>query len=150
MNEQDIARQTMVENRLLKTIMEGIRDTLVWETRTDFSRKLTTLRFISQSLQRHLEHLMALEEYDGYMDFVAARCPHLSKTVGALRQDHERFRNGMRRLWHRLERASATDAGAFVDLCADMDEFLTKLDEHNETETKLMQEAFEKREGGAG
>src|SRR5438445_9178007 len=151
MNEQDIARQTMLENRLLQTIMEGIREALVWKTRgTDFSRKLTTLRFISQSLHRHLEHLMTLEEYDGYMDFVVARCPHLSKTVAALRQDHDRFRSGMRQLWHRLERASPADAGTFVDVCADMDEFLTKLEEHNKTETRLMQEAFERTEGREG
>jgi len=148
MNEPDIAQQTMVENRLLKTIMEGIHDALLWKpTGRDFSRKLTTLRFISQSLQRHLEHLMTLEEYDGYMEFVRKRCPYLGKTVEALRQDHEGFRAGMRRLSHRLERLSATDAGAFVDVCADMDEFLTKLDRHSQTETKLMQEAFSRAEG---
>jgi hypothetical protein len=146
MNEQDIAQQTLVENRLMQTIMEGIREALVWKTGTDFSRKLTTLRFISQSLQ----HLMALEVYDGYMDFVVARCPHLGKTVAALRQDHERFRSSMRRLWHRLERASTAEGSEFVDLCADMDEFLIKLEEHNRTETKLMQEAFERTEGREG
>jgi len=151
MNEQDIAQQTTVENRLLQTIMEGIRETLVWKpTGTDFSRKLTTLRFISQSLQRHLEHLMTLEEYDGYMDFVMTRCPHLSKHVEELRQDHERFRSSMRRLTHRLERASPADSGLFIDLCGDMDELLTKIDAHGKMETKLMQEALERMEGGEG
>jgi hypothetical protein len=151
MSEQDIAQQTIVENRLLKTIMEGIRETLVWKpTGTDFSRKLTTLRFISQSLQRHLEHLMTLEEYDGYMDFVVTRCPHLSKTVETLRQDHDCFRGNMRRLCHQIERASSADAGTFVDICANMDDFLTKLEAHNKTETRLMQEAFERTEGGEG
>jgi hypothetical protein len=147
MNEQDVAQQTMVENRLLSTIMEGIRETLVWKPSKDFGRKLTTLRFISQSLQRHLEHLMALEEYDGYMDFVTQRCPHLVKTVQDLRQDHDGIRSGMSRLSHRLERVSPADGGGFLDLCADMDEFLTKLDRHRQTEMKVMEEAFARPRG---
>jgi len=150
MNPEDIAQQTKLESRLLRTIMEGIRQALVWETRgADIGRKLTTLRFITQSLQRHLEHLLTLEEFDGYMDFVVKTCPRLAKTVDVLRQDHDGFRKSLRRIVHRLERASPADSGNFVDICADMDEFLDKLQEHDRTETKLLQEAMSV-EGGEG
>jgi hypothetical protein len=149
MNRQDIAEQTMVENGLLRTIMEGIRTTTAWKVKgTDLTRKLTTLRFICQSLQRHLDHLLTLEEFDGYMDFVRATRPEFTRTVEALRLDHDNFRDGIRRLVHRLERASPADTCGFVDICADTDDFLTKIEAHTKTETKLLQEAFARAEGG--
>ena len=46
---------------------------------------MSTLRFITQSLQRHLERVLALEEYDGYMDLVLHESPRLSNTVAALK-----------------------------------------------------------------
>ena len=66
----DIAQQTVVEDGILKLLVEGLRSALAWKVTNDFSRKLSSVRFITQSFQRHLERLMALEEYDGYMGWM--------------------------------------------------------------------------------
>jgi hypothetical protein len=151
MNPTDIAQQTLVENNMLSLITEGLRNTLAWQVKGDnFSRKLTTLRFITQSLERHLEHLFALEEVDGYMDHVLRTAPQLAKTVDALKQDHEHFRGVVRRIVHRLERISPTDRLGFNDLCDDLTGQLDKLDEHHRKEVDLLQEALEREEGGEG
>ena len=68
---QNIAKQTEVESGLVKLLIEGLRSTVDWKVHGgDFSRKLSTLRFIVRSFQGHMERLFALEEYDGYMDLV--------------------------------------------------------------------------------
>ena len=82
MAHQDIAQQTLLEHGMLNHLTDALRSVIDWKFQgDDFSRKLSTLRFIAQSFQRHLERLMALEEYDGYMDMVGGLSPHLGKDV---------------------------------------------------------------------
>jgi hemerythrin-like domain-containing protein len=148
---EDIARQMLVENQMLNYITEGLRQTLSWKLREgDFTRKLSTLRFMSQSFQRHLEHLLALEEFDGYMDQVLQHSPHLSKNVDTLKADHERLRRGARLLMQRLERAGTDNAETFQRICEDFREYLRSLESHNRSEAALLQEAFEREAGGEG
>jgi hypothetical protein len=147
----DMAQQTLVEHTMLKHLMEGLRATVAWKLHgAGLSRKLSTLRFIAQSLQRHLEHLLALEEYDGYMDRVLATSPRLSKTVDALREQHDVFRRGVSRMVHGLEQVSSSDDTGFTGLCNDLLVLLDKLDAHNRKEIHLIQEAFERDGGGEG
>ncbi len=62
MEPHEIAEQIKVEHFLLKQIMEGLRITTAWQVEgTDASRKLSTLRFIAGSFQRHLDRLRTLE-----------------------------------------------------------------------------------------
>src|SRR5450631_3017505 len=96
----DLAQQTLVEQNMLLLIIEGLRTTLAWEVQgDDFTRKLSTLRFISVSFQRHLERVLALEEYDGYMDLVLHASPQSGNNVDTLRQEHDHLRK--RRQPHR-------------------------------------------------
>jgi hemerythrin-like domain-containing protein len=146
---QEIAQQTLVENDMLKLLMEGLRSTVAWKVQgNDFSRKLSTLRFIVRSFQGHLDRLFALEEYDGYMDLVEKKSPRLSRTVDALRMEHDRFRTGIRRIVHGLEQVSSTNQALFVKLCDELLVLLKELNEHCKRETDLFQEAFEQDRGG--
>jgi len=148
---QDITQQTVVEMGMFKMLMEGLRTTLAWKVQgNDFSRKLSTVRFMVQSFQRHQERLFALEEYDGYMSLVEQNAPQLSRTVDALKQQHEKFRIGARRISHALERIASTDAARFACLCDDMLELLDGLEQHNKKEAELFQEAMERDSGGEG
>jgi hypothetical protein len=150
-NHRDIAQQTVIENGLLKNLIEGLRAALAWQVQgEDFSRKLSTVLFIARSFQRHLERLMTLEEVDGYMDIVLEAKPSLARAVDSLRRDHDRFRRTARRLVHQIERVPASDFTGFVDACADWGDFLRTLDRHNKREARLFQEAFEREEGGEG
>jgi hemerythrin-like domain-containing protein len=132
-------------------IMEGLHKTLSWKTSgDDFARKLSTLRFISQSFQRHLERVLALEEFDGYMDLVLQSSPGAAKTVDGLRQEHEQFRKEARHIVLRFERVARTDGEAFAHICDDLVGLLNRLAAHDKKEASLIQEAFARDEGGEG
>lgn len=147
----DLAQQTQVEHGLLMLLMEGLRNTLTWKVPgVDFARKLSTLRFITQSFQRHLERVLSLEEYDGYMDLVTQASPQLSNTVDSLRVEHDRFRDEARHIVHRFEHISPKDTEAFARNCDELVDLLNRLDEHNKKEANLIQEAFVRDEGGEG
>jgi hemerythrin-like domain-containing protein len=151
MNQFNMIQQTLVEKKLLKVLVEGMKNTLAWRIRgDDMSRKLSTLRFITRSFRSHMERLMALEERDGYMDVVIEKHPHLNKKVEALRADHNDFRVGMKRLTDDLERVLPTDQKALNDLCDGASALLKKVDEHSTKEADIFQEAFEREEGGEG
>ena len=150
MDRQDVARQTQVEHEMLKLIMEGLRVTAGWQVHgPDASRKLSTLRFIAQSFQRHLERLLALEEHD-YLGLVRACAPRLVRAADALRAEHEHFRAEAGRVVRRLERLPGTDAAALGPVCADLLALLGQVESHSERETALVHEAFGQDEGGEG
>lgn len=147
----DLAQQTLVENKLLQALSDGMRAALVWQVHgEDCSRKLATMRFIARSFQRHLERLMKLEELDGYMDIVLELKPFLSSRVASLKHDHDAFRRNLAHLLHRLARVAAKDHHTLETICHDFVEFLDRLDSHHRREAKLFHEVFEQEEGGEG
>lgn len=147
----DIAQQTLVENGILKKLTEGLRATLAWKVQgSDFSRKLSTLRFMAESFQGHMERLMTLEECDGYMDLVMETTPNLGNAVDALRQEHELFRQRMRRVVHGLEHIATSDHTTFVTICNDLAALLNTVDEHSRKEVDMFQEVFKNVGGGEG
>jgi hypothetical protein len=151
MGHHDLAQQTLVENGMLMLIREGLRNTLAWTVQdTGIPRKLSTLRFITQSLQRHLERVLALEEYDGYMDLVLHESPRLSNTVDALKLDHEQLRKDAIHIVLQFEQVSPADTELFGRVCDELAGLLNRLDAHNKKEATLMQEAFARDGGGEG
>jgi hypothetical protein len=150
MDRQDIAQQIQVEHELLKHVMEGLRISAGWQVSgPNGSRKLSTLRFVAGSFQRHLDRLLALEEHGGYMDLVSASAPHLGRATSTLRAEHDGFRTEARNFVHRLEQLHVTDLAALDQVCADLHVLLGKIEAHNKKEVALLQEAF-RDEGGEG
>jgi hemerythrin-like domain-containing protein len=136
---------------MLKHITDALRVAIGWQLQgEELSRKLSTVRFISQSLQRHLEHLMALEEYDGYMDMVAEQTPHLARRVDALRHEHDQLRQAVNRIVPRLERVSHSNPTLVAQLCDELLELVDTLDAHDKKEAALLQEALGRDGGGEG
>jgi hypothetical protein len=151
MDRQDIAEQTRVEQELLRHLMEGLRLSTSWEVRgADASRKLSTLRFVTGSFQRHLERLLGLEECDGFMDKVLACAPHLGRATAALRGEHDSFRSEVRRVVGVLERLQATDLDALEKVSGELVALLDRVERHNRKEMELLLEAFGRDEGGEG
>ena len=151
MDRQDIAEQTRIEQELLRHLMEGLRLSTTWQVRgPDASRKLSTLRFVAGSFQRHLERLLALEEYDGYLGLVRAASPRLVRAADALRAEHERFRAEAGRVAQRLDGLPGTDPAALAPVCADLLALLGQVESHSEREMALVHEAFGQDEGGEG
>jgi len=136
---------------MLTLLIEGLRNTLAWKVEgTDFTRKLSTLRFITHSFQRHLERVLALEEYDGYMDLVLQASPQQGNNVNVLKQEHQQFRKDASLIVHRFENVLPTDGGSFSRTCDELVDLLKRLEAHNKKEIELMQEAFDQDEGGEG
>jgi len=151
MTNNNIADQMVVEHEMLKHIVDGLRLAIGLKPEGDnFSRKLHTVHFIALSLQRHLDHMLALEEGDGYMDAVVKLSPQLGRRVDALRQEHDQFRQASRQVLHRLEAVAPTDQAGFRNACDEVLALLKKLEAHTSKEVKLVQEAFGRDGGGEG
>jgi hypothetical protein len=151
MDHLAIPQQVLVEHRTLAYITSALRATIGWKYQgADLSRKLESLRFVGQSFQRHLKHLMALEEDDGYMAVVVAQCPELTDEVEALRKEHGDFRKSLGRILGRLRRVAPDDRTTFTKISDDLVALLEKLDNHSRKETDLLQQALLTDEGGEG
>jgi hypothetical protein len=151
LTSDDLSQQALIEHDLLGYLVAGLRAAVQWRVAgEDFSRKLSTLRFISRSFRRHLERVMDLEEFDGYLDEVAARSPQLGRQVDRLRGEHGWFREASRRSVHRLEQASPADAVEFARICDDLVELLDRVEAHSRKEMQLLLEAFDRDIGGEG
>jgi hemerythrin-like domain-containing protein len=146
-----ISEQVLVEHQILAHIASALRATLGWKHQgADLTRKIGSLRFVGQSLQRHLKHLMGLEEEDGYMSVILELHPELNDKVEALRQEHDQFRKGLNRILTRLRLVQPTDHLALAKISEDLLVLLKKLDEHSHKETGLIQRALLKDAGGEG
>ena len=151
MANNSITEQMVVEHEMLKSIVEGLRQAIGLKPEGDsFARKLHTIHFLALSLQRHLDHLLTLEECDGYMDAVVNLFPQLGSQVDGLRQEHDQFRKASRQVVHGLETVAPTDQKTFRNVCDEALSLLNKLDDHTRKEVDLVQEAFDRDSGGEG
>lgn len=146
-----IAEQTLIEHQTLKHVMDALQIVLNWPApEAGMPRKLTSLKFVTGSLQRHVEYMLALEETGGYMPQVMAISPQFAKEVATLRQEHDEFREALRQIVAELDGVTASDTQRIATLCDQLVDLLDKLDKHSRTETGLVQEAFLREEGGEG
>jgi len=147
----DLVQQTMVEQNMLLLLVEGLRNTLAWEVQGgDIARKLSTLRFITQSFQRHLERVLAIEEDDGYMGLASQSSLWLGHGIHSLKMEHQQFRREAARIVHRFETVGPDDGDSFARICDELIGLLDRLQAHDDREGQLMQEAFARDEGGEG
>ncbi len=151
MDQVAISEQVLVEHQVLAHILSALRATIGWKYQgADLTRKIASLRFVGQSLQRHLKHLMGLQEEDGYMAVILESHPELNDEVEALRQEHSQFRKGLSRILNRFRLVQPTDHLTLGKISNDLLAFLEALDEHSHKETGLIQHALLKDEGGEG
>jgi len=151
LDQSAASQQILLEHQTLGHIVSAIRATVAWNQKgPDLTRKIESLRFVCQSMQRHLKHLMSLEESDGYMLDVLEARPELKDEVDALQQEHVHFRTGLNRILNRLRKASPTDQAAIAAASDALLTLLEKLDAHSHKETGLLQHALLTDEGGEG
>jgi len=151
MSDKTIAEQMVVEHEILKHIDDGLRLAIGLKPEgNDFSRKLHTIHFTAMSLQRHLDHILKLEECDGYMDAVVKLSPQLARQVDTLRQEHDQFRTASHQVLHRLANVAPNDQTTFGNVCDEVLALLKKLEEHTKKEEKLVHETFGRDCGGEG
>jgi hypothetical protein len=151
LDARTIAAQTLMEHRTLEYVKQALRVTLHWDLDSvGADRKLSSVRFIAESLQRHLARLMELEESGGYMQAVVDEKPHLADQIVRLRADHEAFRTVLDALMPASFDGDGLADDALTPYGASLLKFLDRLDEHDRRETNLIQIAFCEDDGGEG
>ncbi|HEX3727239.1 MAG TPA: hemerythrin domain-containing protein [Pirellulales bacterium] len=151
MDHLAIPQQVLVEHQTLAYVISALRSTIGWKfPGTDLTRKLSSLVFVGESFQRHLERLMSLEEAEGYMTVVLASRPELNDDVEGLRQEHDQFRTELGQILVRLRGLAPQDHQGFKQASEEFWILLDKLDDHSKHETDLLQEALLRDEGGEG
>jgi chromosome segregation ATPase len=147
MDRESINQQLRIEQGLLQHIVDALVTTLDWDVLQEgMSRKLSTLRFLVQALQRHMHRLWAIHEFDGYMFYVLSKLPELKPQIDALKEEHEQIRHRVEDVASRLERAM----GATEDVDVELSAILQQFEACKARETQLIQEAFMQDTGGEG
>ncbi len=151
MVRDDVAQQAFIEHEMLKHIAGALRTTMEWKLNAeDLSRKLSSLRFIGESFRRHLDHVFDLEEYDGYMALVTESHPHLHDKTESLRREHEELRRRLRGCLHSLHGIESDDHESLGKVCQELLTLLDAVNDHNQREMKLIQDAVLFEPGGEG
>lgn len=139
-------QRALFEHQLLAHIADALRTTIDWALRTqDCSSRLPSLRFIANSFHRHLEHILELEEREGYLPTIDSR-RHLDLRgqIEELRQEHDEFRQRLRLAVERLEKVSATDYLTVGEVCNELMTLLEEINDHNHREMLLIEQVRER------
>ena len=146
-----VASVSWVEHQTLEHIKQALRVTLKWDApAVSMERKRSSVRFTLQSLCRHLERLMKIEEADGYLDRVVEEKPNLHFRIQRLTRDHQHFRSRVEQLAPMLDDLNEWQDAEFDDACGEINELLDEIDRHDHEEVSLLQDALSYDEGGEG
>ena len=139
-------QQALFEHELLAHIAEALRTTIDWALRTqDCTSRLPSLRFIAHSFHRHLEHILELEEREGYLPAVGGRRhADLREQIESLRAEHDDFRGRLETAVNRLQELSAHDYLTVGEVCTCLLALLDEINDHNRREMLLIEEVRER------
>jgi hypothetical protein len=95
--------------------------------------------------QNHVRDHFHFEEFDGYLDHVLERCPHLERSVQRLKEEHVQLSDSLEVL---LAEAAAS---TFLEdtFCAKVRAWIQQLQAHEDRENKMVGVAFSQ-EAGTG
>jgi hypothetical protein len=143
MADKAVSQQVLAEHEILMHVTNALRTVLDWKDHDyDLSRKLASLRFATQSYERHLERLMSLEEQDGYMEVIGHARPELRGQVEALHDEHVELRTSLGELVHRLETLPPTDHAGYASATNELAALLKRVEVHGNRETALLERAL--------
>jgi hemerythrin-like domain-containing protein len=143
MDPKTITKKALFEHDMLAQIIKALHVVLEWRSEgEDISRKLSSVKFIGQSLHWHLERLMKLESDEHYLDALAEANPGLPRAEkqASLVAEHEEYRAAIDRLIPSIERLTAADRAEFDKCCAELFDLLMKLESHSRKEVLLLPE----------
>jgi iron-sulfur cluster repair protein YtfE (RIC family) len=131
-----------MEQQALANFTSELRGTLGWiHPSPDLSRRVQSLLFVAQAFQRHLKHLMTLEEED-YKSLVSESAPSLSPLIEELQNEHRQIQKRLRQIMTRLRRIPPNDCETFAKISDDFTAVLEDLDRHNAKELALLEAAL--------
>ena len=143
--------QFTVENEVLNFVKIALRNTLAAdEDRMGLERKVSTVKFVAESLVRHLMRLLELEDDAEAADPMPEAKPHLADRAAALQAEHSQFRVILEEMGDQAAALSADHEPQFDAFCAELTSFLDRLDQHEAAELAVLQELHNSDEGGEG
>jgi hypothetical protein len=143
--------QFTLENQVLDHVKTALRKTLASdEDRMGLERKVSMVKFVTESLVRHLIRLLDLEDETEAADPIEESKPHLSEKTAALQFEHSQFRAILREMSDQVSGISADNEPHFDAFCRDVLAFLDRLDQHEARELAILQELHNAEEGGEG
>jgi hypothetical protein len=138
-----ILNQNQVEHQMLNNAKDAVLAVLDWKTEGEmFSRKLSSLRFATDTFQTQLKRIFALEEHDGYMNVVLEAGAHFGEKVGRFKGEHERLRNDLELIVTQLERLMPNDHPGLGSLCQLLHKVIRRCEDHAQREAVLVQDAL--------
>jgi CRP-like cAMP-binding protein len=151
MNYELLIQQTKMESQALEHVTRALEVVLGWIVEGgDYSRKLSSVRFLTESYQRHLERLFALEETDGFLKGISRLNPELASQVDHLEQEHEQVRAEVRQLVMRVDLSLPTQQVEFDATCVQLRITINQVLEHLHREGELLVKSFQRDIGGEG
>lgn len=143
--------QFTLENQVLDHVKTALRKTLASdEDRMGLERKVSMVKFVTESLVRHLIRLLDLEDETEAADPIEESKPHLSEKTAALQFEHSQFRAILREMGAQVSGISPDNEPHFDAFCRDLLAFLDRLDQHEARELAILQELHNAEEGGEG
>jgi hemerythrin-like domain-containing protein len=113
-----------------------------WSQHGDQSHKLSSVQFLAESFQRHLERMLELEEQQGYMGAIEAGFPQFQGQVADFRRQHDQFRRWVQGLLLRLSQSDNLTSSEADLLFEDVASLLDQIDRHNKQEMNLLEEVI--------
>ena len=143
--------QFTIENQVLDHVKLALRNTLTSDTeRMGLERKVSTVKFVTESLHRHLERLLDWEDEAGLVDPNELDKPHLIEKAGLLQREHQKIREMLNSLASTVAELTPEEETYFDAYCRDALAFLDQLDRHEKSEMLVLQQIYNDDEGGEG
>lgn len=143
--------QFTVESEVLDHIKNALRGAIMSDgKRMGLDRKVSSVRFVAESLQRHLERLLDLEEEVGYQELLEEIKPHLHDRATLLLKEHMEIRKTLQAIAKMTPNLKPGDEPHFVHFCENVLALLDKVDRHERSERIILQELYCSDEGGEG
>jgi hypothetical protein len=95
--------------------------------------------------QNHVRDHFHFEEFDGYLDHVLDRCPHLERSVQRLKEEHVQLSCSLEALLAEAAVSTSLDE----TFCAKVRAWIAQLQAHEDRENKIVGIAFSQ-EAGTG
>jgi hemerythrin-like domain-containing protein len=143
--------QYTVENQVLDHVKRALRNTLTSDTeRMGLERKVSSVRFVTESLERHLQRMLDFEDEVGLVDPLEANKPHLVEKAASLQREHEQIRLLLQDLSEAAANLTSAEETYFHAFCQHAASFLNTLDKHENQEIEVLQQIYTDDEGGEG
>ena len=142
MEQIDIARRALDEHRELKERTDALRKVLDTPRVETCWEWLEQLRAAVADFRAHLVEHMKIEETDGFMTPVLERRPTLRPNVEGLAKEHEKIAADLSEIITCLADERDRLREVYEGCLGRLQEFLTRLSDHEHRETKLVQQVF--------